>query len=142
VERIVDVEKGSIVGFDPFDPISDSGFERPIWMLCSPRRAGAVFDDCRQPRRGDFARRGGRGIGISAVRSAQRLLGIFETRRPALARIEVKVADGGVQVTAGGEPFDPARHRSEHEVKVITYHELKVEQQADGTWLAEVIVDI
>jgi SHS2 domain-containing protein len=70
------------------------------------------------------------------------LLYIFETRRLVLAEFEVKVADGGVQATARGEPFDPGRHRSEHEVKAITYHELKVEQQADGTWLAEVIVDI
>jgi len=70
------------------------------------------------------------------------LLYIFETRRLVLAHFEVKVADGGVQATARGEPFDSARHRPEHEVKAITYHELKVEQQADGTWLAEVIVDI
>jgi SHS2 domain-containing protein len=70
------------------------------------------------------------------------LLYIFETRRLVLAQFEVKVADGGVQATARGEPFDSARHRPEHEVKAITYHELKVEQQADGTWLAEVIVDI
>jgi SHS2 domain-containing protein len=70
------------------------------------------------------------------------LLYIFETRRLVLAQFEVKVADGGVQATARGEPFDPGRHRSEHEVKAITYHELKVEQQVDGTWLAEVIVDI
>jgi SHS2 domain-containing protein len=70
------------------------------------------------------------------------LLYIFETRRLVLAEFEVKVAGGGVQATARGEPFDSARHRAEHEVKAITYHELKVEQQADGTWLAEVIVDI
>ena len=27
-----------------------------------------------------------------------------------------------------GEPFDPARHMLAHEVKAITYHELKVER--------------
>ena len=42
---------------------------------------------------------------------------------------------------AYGEPYDPARHVLAHEVKAITYHELKVEKTADG-WLAEVIVDI
>ena len=40
-----------------------------------------------------------------------------------------------------GELVDPERHELEHEVKAITYHGLKVEQQADQ-WLAEVIVDI
>jgi SHS2 domain-containing protein len=70
------------------------------------------------------------------------LLYIFETRRLVLAEFEVKVADGGLQATARGEPFDSAQHQAEHEVKAITYHELKVEQQPDGTWLAEVIVDI
>ena len=39
------------------------------------------------------------------------------------------------------EPIDPARHMLSHEVKAITYHELKVEPTDDG-WLAEVIVDI
>jgi protein archease len=70
------------------------------------------------------------------------LLFIFETRRLVLAEFHVKLADGGLQAIARGEPFDPIRHRSEHEVKAITYHELHIEQQPDDTWLAEVIVDI
>jgi SHS2 domain-containing protein len=70
------------------------------------------------------------------------LLYIFETRRLVLAEFDVTIADGGLQATARGEPLDPARHRSEHEVKAITYHELKVEQQPNGAWLAEMIVDI
>jgi SHS2 domain-containing protein len=38
--------------------------------------------------------------------------------------------------------MDPARHQMDHEVKAITYHGLRVARQDDGTWLAEVIVDI
>lgn len=53
----------------------------------------------------------------------------------------VSVRDGGLIGTAWGEPIDPERHVLSHEVKAITYHELRVEQVADG-WLAEVIVDI
>lgn len=56
-------------------------------------------------------------------------------------RFEVTVADLTATGTAWGEPLDPARHALLREVKAITYHELKVEQTADG-WLAEVIVDI
>jgi SHS2 domain-containing protein len=70
------------------------------------------------------------------------LLFIFETRRLVLVEFQVRVAESSVQATARGEPFDPARHHAEHEVKAITYHELKVAQEPDGTWLAEVIVDI
>jgi SHS2 domain-containing protein len=70
------------------------------------------------------------------------LLFIFETQRLVLVEFHVQVAESSVQATVRGEPFDPARHHAEHEVKAITYHELKVEQQQDGGWLAEVIVDI
>ncbi len=40
-----------------------------------------------------------------------------------------------------GERFDPARHVQGREVKAITRHLLQVEQR-DGTWSAQVIVDI
>jgi SHS2 domain-containing protein len=53
----------------------------------------------------------------------------------------VTVRPDGLTATIRGEPLDPARHVLSHEVKAITYHELKVEQTPDG-WLAEVIVDI
>ena len=65
----------------------------------------------------------------------------FETDHVLFAAFDVKVADTGLSATARGEPYDPARHVLAHEVKAITYHELKVEKTADG-WLAEVIVDI
>ena len=48
---------------------------------------------------------------------------------------------GGLQVEAHGEVIRDQPHRLAREVKAITYHGLKVEQQADR-WLAEVIVDI
>jgi SHS2 domain-containing protein len=56
-------------------------------------------------------------------------------------KFEVHVRDDGLTATARGEPLDPARHLLAHEVKAITYHELKVVRDGDG-WLAEVIVDI
>jgi SHS2 domain-containing protein len=57
------------------------------------------------------------------------------------ARFDVTVRDDGISARIGGEPFDPARHALLREVKAITYHDLIVEETADG-WLAEVIVDI
>jgi SHS2 domain-containing protein len=69
------------------------------------------------------------------------LLYQFDSRHLLLSRFEVRVNEAGLEGSAWGEPFDPARHALAHEVKAITYHGLKVEQTADG-WLAEVIVDI
>ena len=69
------------------------------------------------------------------------LLYIYDVRRLLLCRFEVEFSPSGLVATAQGEPIDPARHALDHEVKAITYHGLKLEQQG-GRWLAEVIVDI
>jgi SHS2 domain-containing protein len=58
-----------------------------------------------------------------------------------LSQFAVTVREDGLTGTARGETFDPARHAYAHEVKAITYHELKVVRVGDD-WLAEVIVDI
>jgi SHS2 domain-containing protein len=69
------------------------------------------------------------------------LLYRFDAEHMVFSRFEAEVRDDGLTGKAWGEPLDPARHVLSHEVKAITYHELKVEKTADG-WLAEVIVDI
>ena len=69
------------------------------------------------------------------------LLYRFDAEHRLFSKFEVNVTDEGLAGTAWGEAYDPDRHVLGHEVKAITYHELKVEQTADG-WLAEVIVDI
>lgn len=69
------------------------------------------------------------------------LLYRFETDHQLVARADVTVQETGLQATLWGEEFDTTRHIPAHEVKAITYHELKVEPHLTG-WLAEVIVDI
>jgi SHS2 domain-containing protein len=69
------------------------------------------------------------------------LLYRFDSEHLLLAEFDVHIGPAGVVATARGEPIDPSRHQLEHEVKAITYHGLRIEQQPDG-WLAEVIVDI
>ena len=69
------------------------------------------------------------------------LLYRFDAEHRLFARFAVHVDDHGLSGTAWGEPLDPARHVLSHEVKAITYHDLRVEPTPDG-WLAEVIVDI
>jgi len=69
------------------------------------------------------------------------LLYHFDGEHFVSGRFEAHVSDAGLTATVWGEPYDPDRHRLQHEVKAITYHALRVEQRDDG-WLAEVIVDI
>jgi SHS2 domain-containing protein len=69
------------------------------------------------------------------------LLYQFDTHHLLFSRFEVHITGNRVTATAWGEPLDRTRHLLSHEVKAITYHGLRVEQQPDG-WLAEVIVDI
>ena len=69
------------------------------------------------------------------------LLYRFDADHMVYSRFDVRVRDDGLTATARGERLDPERHVLNHEVKAITYHNLKVEKTADG-WLAEVIVDI
>ncbi len=69
------------------------------------------------------------------------LLMQFDEEHLLFASFEVQVNDTGLTAIARGELYDPARHVLAHEVKAITYHELKVEPTTAG-WIAELIVDI
>lgn len=71
----------------------------------------------------------------------RKLLFLFEGDHWLFRRFTVRVSETGLVATAWGEPLDRSRHELSHEVKAITYHELKVEPAPEG-WLAEVIVDI
>ena len=69
------------------------------------------------------------------------LLFRFETTGFLGREFDVTRTTGGLLARARGEVIEDQPHRLAREVKAITYHGLKVEQQ-DGRWLAEVIVDI
>ena len=69
------------------------------------------------------------------------LLYTFEVDHLLLSEFAVSVDEQGLTATCRGETMQLDRHEMDHEVKAITYHGLKVEQDDDG-WMAEVIVDI
>lgn len=69
------------------------------------------------------------------------LLYLFSTRRLIFHDYDVELTDEGLKARCRGETLDLERHRAEHEVKAITYHEFKVEQLGQ-IWQAEIIVDI
>jgi SHS2 domain-containing protein len=69
------------------------------------------------------------------------LLFRFDTEHLLFGKFEVRLKDNTLNGAGWGEPLDLSRHSLSHEVKAITYHGLRVEQEENG-WLAEVIVDI
>jgi SHS2 domain-containing protein len=69
------------------------------------------------------------------------LLYTSESEHLLLRQFDIELNETGLKAVARGEHMDPDRHRTDHEVKAITYHGLRVDQQEDG-WIAEVIVDI
>lgn len=69
------------------------------------------------------------------------LLRRFEEDRMLFSQFAVSVRENGLDAAIRGEAYDPDRHALSHEVKAVTYHELKLVPDGDG-WLAEAIVDI
>ena len=64
------------------------------------------------------------------------------TRHMLFSRYEVKLADGHLDGSAWGEPVDSSRHQPAVEPKGATYTGLAVRRQADGSWLAQCVVDV
>ena len=52
------------------------------------------------------------------------------------------IASGKLTARLSGGPIDFARSRTNEEIKAVTYHQLRVEQQPDGAWQATVIFDV
>ncbi|WP_350191760.1 archease [Gimesia sp.] len=69
------------------------------------------------------------------------LLFRFETSQLLFCEFDVQFHYEGITVSAQGETFQADRHRLAHEVKAITYHQLSVQQTAEG-WQARFIIDI
>jgi SHS2 domain-containing protein len=69
------------------------------------------------------------------------LVYLLDREHLVFSQFSVTVSETGLIATCRGEPIDSTRHQLEHEVKAVTYHDLKVEQVEDG-WVAEVILDI
>lgn len=70
------------------------------------------------------------------------LLYLSDSEQLVLCQFDVRINHTLLEATVWGEPHDAVRHQLDHEVKAITYHQLKLQQEPDGQWLAEVILDI
>jgi SHS2 domain-containing protein len=70
------------------------------------------------------------------------ILAVADGEQLVFRRVEVtELAAGGVRGIAHGEKFDKSRHRAGTYIKAVTYHQLRVEQTADG-WRAQVYLDV
>jgi tRNA nucleotidyltransferase (CCA-adding enzyme) len=69
---------------------------------------------------------------------------IFEmaTRSMLFSRFRVDIENGTLRAEAWGEPIDPARHEIAVEAKGATFTALEVAQRADGSWVAQCVVDV
>jgi len=70
---------------------------------------------------------------------------IFEmaTRGMLFSHFDVHIGDSGaLQAEIRGETVDRTRHSPAVEIKGATFTELAVQQQADGGWVAQCVVDV
>jgi SHS2 domain-containing protein len=64
------------------------------------------------------------------------------TRNMLFSRFEVHLEGERISALVSGEALEIGRHHPAVEVKGATYTALKVEQQPDGGWLAQCVVDV
>jgi len=64
------------------------------------------------------------------------------TRRMLFSKFEVSIANNQLGARAWGEKIDLKKHNPTVEVKAATYADLKVQQNKNGSWLVQCIVDV
>jgi len=64
------------------------------------------------------------------------------TRHLLFGRYDVRIQGGRLEATAWGEAVEVARHAPAVEVKGATWTALRVKHEADGSWVAECVVDV
>jgi SHS2 domain-containing protein len=64
------------------------------------------------------------------------------TRRLVFGRFDVCIDHHRLSATAWGEPVDVRRHEPAVELKGATMTALRVVREADGTWLAQTVLDV
>jgi SHS2 domain-containing protein len=71
-----------------------------------------------------------------------RLLHLFALEKFLIAAVQVARADeSSLQAEVTGETYDPARHHLGHEVKAVTYHQLRVARRG-RRWTGRVLLDL
>jgi SHS2 domain-containing protein len=85
---------------------------------------------------------GGPGLGDAAVAFLRELLFRFATRRAIAGAVEVLRVDGrGAEARVRWGRWDPELHGEGRDVKAVTWHLARLEQEGDG-WVGQVVLDI
>jgi SHS2 domain-containing protein len=71
-----------------------------------------------------------------------RLVYEMSTRRMLFSRIDIFVGEKQLKARIWGESIDVEKHQPAVEVKAVTYYDLAVVQRADGSWVAQCVVDV
>ena len=66
----------------------------------------------------------------------------MDTRKMLFADFEVEITGLSLKGIARGEKLDYEKHLPNVEPKAVTYHQLAVKQNTDGTWIAQCVVDV
>jgi tRNA nucleotidyltransferase (CCA-adding enzyme) len=64
------------------------------------------------------------------------------TRNLLFSKFDVSIKDHQLLAKVWGDTLNVEKHRPVVEVKAATYADLKVAQNADGSWLAQCIIDV
>lgn len=64
------------------------------------------------------------------------------TRNLLIGHTQVNILGATLKATVWGEGVDVSRHQPAVEVKGATYTELKVEEDEDGKWLVQCVLDV
>jgi SHS2 domain-containing protein len=80
--------------------------------------------------------------GLLLVDWLNRLIYEMAVRHMLFGRFEVTIKESRLRGRAWGEMVDRARHAPVVEPKGATLTALRVERQADGTWIAQCVVDV
>ncbi len=67
---------------------------------------------------------------------------LMATRSMLFSRFSVQIEGSQLHASIQGEPLDRKRHQPTVEIKGATYTTLRVEQTANGNWIAQTVVDV
>ncbi len=85
---------------------------------------------------------GGPGLAGTAVALLRELLFRFATRRIIPAAVEVlRVSEDGAEAVVRSGRYDPEGHREGEDVKAVTWHRARLEEDG-GEWVGEVVFDV
>jgi len=71
-----------------------------------------------------------------------RLVYEMATRRMLFSRLDIFIGEKQLKARIWGETIDAKKHSPAVEVKAVTYCDLAVLQMADGSWIAQCVVDV